>query len=139
MFSQNLETMFAKTRDSQIAQAKRDARHKQEKADEMLTMCMSLERTEILAPAKTTKSKVLGGFKSGTDVKSAPLILNVPSRSDRRTLAPIMLTSLKMPLNWGYEDIEDLSFEDLSPVADEFDSGVDMFEGYSEVGETFSS
>jgi dynactin 1 len=139
MFGNNLKAMFTTVRDSQIAQAKRDARRKQEKADEMLAMCLSLERTEMSAPPKHNKANEFSGFNFGTDVKSAPLMFNVPSTNNRRTPAPIMLTSLKMPLTWGYEDIEDLSFEDLSSVAEEFDGGVNMLEGYSEVGEAFGS
>lgn len=141
MFGHNLKAIFTNIRDSQIAQAKRDARRKQEKADEMLAMCLSLERSEISEPVKNTRASKLSelDFNFGSDVKSAPLIFNVPTRVNRRTPAPIMLTSLKTPLSWCCSDIEDLSFEDLSPIAEEFDNAMDAFEGYSEIGEAFSS
>ena len=139
MFGHNLRSLFTNMRDSQAAQAKREARHKQEKADEMLAMCLSLERTVIAEPPKNAHANEFASFDFGSDVKSASPRFDVNPRSIRPTLAPIVLTSLKTPLILSYSDIEDLSFDDLSPIADEFDDEMEAFYGDSEEEDAYTT
>jgi dynactin 1 len=125
MFGHNLKEMFARIRDSHIAKAKKEARRKQNKADEMLAMSLALEQAEVApsTPARQQEHTI------HTPDKLATLLPQLYSPIHRRGRSPILLTPLQTSLSWKpdastpshfYAELEDGDYEDLSPIAEEF-------------------
>lgn len=142
MFGHNLKMMFAKIRDFQLAEARKEARHKQKKADEMLAMTLSMVKSE-LTPETPASSYMQTPPTPESKTTNPSLKLIAPSI--RRNRAPIFLTPLQSPLNWMpdastprhyYEDMEDEGFQDLSPIAEDFATEMEeALEGFSELGD----
>ncbi|KAF2263231.1 hypothetical protein CC78DRAFT_617903 [Lojkania enalia] len=112
MFGYNLKAMFIKMRDSQV---KNQARLRQEKADEMLAMTLStVELSSIDFFEVVPTSQVKGKGAS----------LHIPKPVGKRSApGPLLLTKGAFNLD-AHFDLEDDTFDDLSPIAEAFSADV---------------
>ncbi|KAF2659349.1 hypothetical protein K491DRAFT_689219 [Lophiostoma macrostomum CBS 122681] len=132
MFGNNLKEMFPRIRDSQLAKARKEAakareeaQPKPDKADEMLAMSLAWEQAE-LAPSAPAHEQA-HALQPSEKMAAAPSQTHSPVH--RRGRSPILLTPLQTPLSWKpdastpshyYAELEDMGYEDLSPIAEEF-------------------
>ncbi|KAF2190604.1 hypothetical protein K469DRAFT_721510 [Zopfia rhizophila CBS 207.26] len=143
MFSINLRATLNRMREARIAKEKKAARLAQRKADDILGITLRMEKLD-LKPSKAPKASVTD-VKSVLDPKRSAPSLDVPTLIRPRSRPPILLTPLKSPLGWQpltstpashISEMEDWTFEDLSPVSEEFPGdGDEELEGFSELGE----
>jgi dynactin 1 len=125
MFDQNIKELQNKVNETRIAETRREARHKQKAVDEMLYLSMCLEEVVLSKHTETNAAQ-------SPQQASKTAVLEIPSIPNRHTLSPILLPPLKTPsLAWAPKSTtpdfflmdmeENWGYEDLSPVAEEFD------------------
>ncbi|KAJ4298042.1 hypothetical protein N0V90_005941 [Kalmusia sp. IMI 367209] len=143
VFGSNLEAVFAKLRTEQAAHVRADSRHKQARAAEMLEMTFTTRLLGVAEPLETLQRSTydddfagnnsMPDWKSGSypTRKSAARVAS-SHRASPFTLAPIQTTQLDTLGSFAH--FEDLSFVDLSPVAEDFSFEMtEAPEGFGEV------
>jgi dynactin 1 len=150
LFGQNLAEMFVKVRRAQAAEVRRKRIEQHTKARELLDLSLDLALAEEDSPSVPTYQEISPTpepHKLSPDIQT-PLL----NRRGRRSPSPLLLTPLNTAspmsnFSWGtpeaestprhvFEDLEDLSYIDLSPIAEEFASEMEeALGGFSELGE----
>lgn len=153
MLGRNLKAMVDEIRKLQNAEIKREFKHKQAKADEMLAMALN-EAELASAPSKASSNRVkpgelpdLSDWGSPDWKPATPSFIQSSSNQNRWGVSPLVLVPPRLPLSWApeasapssyLENLEDLSFVDLSPTAEEFtielETEDDNPEDFSELG-----
>lgn len=133
VFGSDLQSVFAKLRNERATRAKAEARHRQARAAEMLQMTFSTREPRDDEEFVFDEDIVHSDYKS--DMKSASVpqprsLANAAAPSRRMaplTLAPLHTTQNGAPASFAY--LEDVSFVDLSPVAEDFSFDTGIWDG----------
>ncbi|KAF2447119.1 hypothetical protein P171DRAFT_430054 [Karstenula rhodostoma CBS 690.94] len=126
LLSHDLDAIFTKSRTDRAARAKADARHKQALAADMLDMAFTSQLMGV--QGSVTRPLELWGDElttdAGADAKEGRVVPQQKQKQKGALAFPLTLQTGTMAEPLAY--VDDLSFVDLSPMAEAFAEMVDM-------------